>query len=109
MKNNKCTIRPPYKNFTFGEGWCEEFKPKDASPLTQATESRRYAHGDIECIDAIKAALSPEEWRGFVKGNVLKYVWREAYKGGDCDLRKAADYLGRYLGKGGNVEPVEEG
>lgn len=74
----------------------------------QATESRRYAHGPIECIDAVKAALSPEEWRGFVKGNVLKYVWREAYKGGDCDLEKALDYLGRYLGKGGCVEPVEE-
>lgn len=74
----------------------------------QDTESRRYTHGPIECIDAIKAALSPEEWRGFVKGNVLKYVWREAYKGGDCDLRKAADYLGRYYGKGGCVEPVEE-
>ena len=69
---------------------------------------RRYAHGPIECIDAVKSALSPEEWRGFVKGNVLKYVWREAYKGGDCDLRKAADYLGRYLKKGEADEPVEE-
>lgn len=43
-----------------------------------------------------------------MKGNVIKYIWREAYKGGDCDLRKAADYLGRYLEKGGRVEPVEE-
>lgn len=74
----------------------------------QAADSRRYAHGDIECIDAIKAALSPGEWRGFIKGNVLKYVWREAYKGGDCDLRKALDYLERCIKKGGCVEPVEE-
>ena len=87
----------------------ESSSKTDASPSnrTKLPESR-YAHGPIECIDAIKAALSPEEWRGFVKGNVLKYVWREAYKGGDCDLSKAADYLGRYLGKGGCVEPVEE-
>lgn len=69
---------------------------------------RRYAHGSVECIDAIKAALSPEEWRGFVKGNVLKYVWREAYKGGDCDLEKARDYLGRYLEKGAADEPMEK-
>lgn len=68
----------------------------------------RYAHGPVECIDAIKAALSPEEWRGFVKGNVLKYVWREQYKGGDCDLEKARDYLARYLKKGAADEPVEE-
>ena len=81
----------------------------DASPSNRTKfPERRYAHGPIECIDAIKAALSPEEWRGFVKGNVLKYVWREAYKGGDCDLRKATDYLGRYLGKGAAGEPVEE-
>ena len=74
----------------------------------QAAESRRRPHGPIECIDAVKAALSPEEWRGFVKGNALKYVWREAYKGGDCDLEKARDYLARYLEKGGgDGEPVE--
>lgn len=49
-----------------------------------------------------------QRMRGFVKGNVLKYVWREAYKGGDCDLRKAADYLGRYFGEGGEGETVAE-
>lgn len=77
-------------------------KPHPAAP------ERRYAHGSVECIDAIKAALSPEEWRGFVKGNVLKYVWREAYKGGDCDLEKARDYLARYLKKEAADEPVEK-
>lgn len=69
---------------------------------------RRCAHGPVGCIDAVEAALSPEEWRGFVKGNVLKYVWREACEGGDRDLRKAAGYLARYLGKGEGDEPVEE-
>lgn len=54
----------------------------------------RYRHGDVECIDAIRAALTPEEFRGFCKGNVLKYVWRERHKGGDCDLDKARDYVG---------------
>ena len=53
----------------------------------------RYLHGDIECIDAIRAALSPEEFRGFCKGNVIKYVWREKYKGAREDLHKASDYL----------------
>lgn len=87
-------------------------KPVDIEEVKRSIRTkspeRRYAHGPVECIDAIKSALTPEEWRGFVKGNVLKYVWREAYKGGDCDLRKAADYLGRYFGKGGEVETVAE-
>lgn len=52
-----------------------------------------YCAGDIECLDAIQAMLTPEEFRGFVKGNVVKYAWRERLKGGDQDLRKAANYL----------------
>jgi Protein of unknwon function (DUF3310) len=53
-----------------------------------------YCKGDIECIDAIRAALTPEEFRGYCKGNMLKYVWRERHKAGDQDLAKAATYLG---------------
>ena len=53
--------------------------------------------GEIECIDAIRAALTPEEFRGFCKGNVMKYIWRERRKGGDCDLAKALDYIGYLL------------
>lgn len=49
----------------------------------------------IECIDAIEAALTPEEFRGFCKGNALKYTWREKHKGRDQDLAKAAWYLNR--------------
>lgn len=54
-----------------------------------------YTHGDIECIDAIRAALTPEEFRGYLKGNVIKYVWRERHKGGDESLDKARWYLER--------------
>ena len=52
-----------------------------------------YNNGQIECIDAIKAALTDEEFRGFCKGNVLKYTWRERHKGGNESLKKAAWYL----------------
>lgn len=68
--------------------------------LLEDREQNRYRHGDIECIDAIRAALSPEEFRGFCKGNVLKYVWREAFKGGDVDIKKACAYI-RYMLEGG--------
>lgn len=55
--------------------------------------AERYTHGGVECIDAIRAALTVEEFRGFCKGNIIKYVWRERYKGCNEDLRKAKDYL----------------
>lgn len=54
-----------------------------------------YTGGSIECIDAIRAALTPEEFRGFCKGNVIKYTWRERIKGGDESLKKAEWYLKR--------------
>ena len=54
--------------------------------------SDHYRHGDIECIDAIRAALTPEEFRGFCKGNIIKYAWRERAKGGDQDLIKLQNY-----------------
>jgi len=48
----------------------------------------------IECITAIEATLTPEEFRGFLKGNCLKYLWRESKKGqGKTDLAKSAWYL----------------
>lgn len=54
-----------------------------------------YVNGDIECIDAIKSALTEEEFRGFVKGSALAYIWREKHKGGNQDIHKAMWYLGK--------------
>ena len=56
--------------------------------------NEHYNMGDIECIDAIRSALSPCEFQGFCKGNVMKYLWRERHKGQLEDLNKALDYLG---------------
>lgn len=56
-----------------------------------------YTQGAVECIQAIQAALTAEEFRGYLKGNALKYLWRERHKGGGQDLQKAAWYLRRLL------------
>jgi len=52
-----------------------------------------YTDGDVEFIDAVRAALGAEGFRAFCRGNALKYVWRSLLKGGDEDLRKAITYL----------------
>ena len=52
-----------------------------------------YTQGDIECIDAIKASMSKEAFRGFLQGNAMKYLWRHRYKGNEIlDLKKAQWY-----------------
>jgi len=56
-----------------------------------------YAIGSIECIDAIEAQLSTEEFRGYLKGNVIKYLWREKHKGGIESLKKAKWYLNKII------------
>lgn len=56
-----------------------------------------YASGKVECIEAIEAALTPEEYAGYIKGNLIKYIWRERMKGGVQSLQKAQWYLTRYL------------
>lgn len=56
-----------------------------------------HYQGDIETIDYIKDKLTDEEFRGFVKGNVLKYVSREGLKNGDEDLKKSDWYLNELI------------
>ena len=56
-----------------------------------------YTHSGIECIAAIKAAPTTDEWRGLLKGQVLKYIWRERHKGGKGDCEKAKWYLDRLV------------
>jgi hypothetical protein len=54
-----------------------------------------YNFGHIECIEAIEAALTPEEFRGYCKGNAMKYIWRERLRGQTESLEKASWYLNR--------------
>ena len=58
-----------------------------------------YNSGDVECIDGIEAALSKEEFEGYLHGNIIKYVWRFKYKGGVKDLQKAEWYLKKLMGQ----------
>lgn len=53
-----------------------------------------YTHGDVECIDGIRAALGNEGFKAHCAGCVIKYVWRYQHKGGLKDILKAAEYLG---------------
>lgn len=57
-----------------------------------------YNTGAIECIDGIKESMNGEEFKGYLKGNVIKYVWRYKNKGKPIeDLRKARWYLEKLI------------
>jgi len=56
-----------------------------------------YNDFGIECIDAIEAATG-SEFKAYLQGNILKYLWRYKYKGKPLeDLQKAEWYLSRLI------------
>ncbi len=53
-----------------------------------------YARANIELIDYIEAQLSREAYRGYLWGNIQKYLSRYEHKGTPLDdLHKAKTYL----------------
>ena len=56
-----------------------------------------YMGSGIECIHAIKAAMSTDEFLGYLRGNSIKYLWRYREKGGLEDLRKSQWYMARLI------------
>jgi phosphate starvation-inducible protein PhoH len=49
--------------------------------------------GAVECIDYIEDFLNDDEYIGYLRGNVAKYLHRWRYKNGIEDLNKAQWYL----------------
>ena len=55
-----------------------------------------YNTGNIECIEAIEESMSSVAYKGYLKGNSMKYLWRYDYKGKQVeDLQKCQWYLAR--------------
>lgn len=62
---------------------------------------RRAAHynqGSIECITVLESALESEGYAAFLRGQVIKYMWRAPHKNAAAqDAEKAAYYLDRLV------------
>jgi hypothetical protein len=64
----------------------------------EVEQPAHYNTGSIEAIEAIKASMDPVMFEGYLKGQVLKYLWRYDYKGKPIqDLLKAQWYLTRLI------------
>lgn len=61
-----------------------------------------YNRGGVECIDAIRAQLTPEEWQGYLRGQIAKYNWR---LGAKDDPQREAGKLLFYAKLLANVDP----
>lgn len=74
---------------------------KEETPVIQPDTVNHPPHyvdgGGIECIEAIESQLTNDEYRGYLKGNIVKYIWRERMKGSTESLKKARWYLDRLI------------
>ena len=76
--------------------WDREVEEKEEKEMQNdnVNHPSHYTQGGIECYKAIEASMTPEAYKGYLKGNVLKYVWRYEKKGSKIEnLRKAEWYL----------------
>jgi len=80
-------------------GICAEYKegqpPIDAECPSKDPKSRYYDQGGIEVFDVIRAKLTPEQWRGYLLGNLIKYGCRANWKG---DFERDAEKMKFYAG-----------
>lgn len=60
-----------------------------------------HYQGSIECIEAIEASMTPESFRGYLRGNAIKYLWRSGRKGSRVDwitdLKKTVWYINKFI------------
>jgi hypothetical protein len=57
-------------------------------------DGNHYKNMPIQPWTVMEAVLTPEEFRGFLKGNLIKYSLRAGHKGAaEVDAEKAKHYL----------------
>lgn len=57
------------------------------------SKQKHYTKNGIQPIDYMYKTMSAEEFRGYLRGNIQKYLDRYRYKDGVKDLEKAKVYL----------------
>ena len=104
---NPATLQK-FRLFLIQEG--AQAAPK-LSKEKQVAAPEHYRQGSIECIDAIRESMTPYDFAGYCKGNVIKYTWR-AHNHNEVPLvhlNKAADYLRWWIETEAQIAEVGDG
>jgi hypothetical protein len=62
------------------------------NPNEMQVGGSHYKDMPVQPWEVMEAVLTPEEFRGFLKGNVIKYSMRAGRKEGSDDAGKAMHY-----------------
>lgn len=87
-----------YEDFIIYHPMTQEIRSK----LSRATNDEQkdnvnhpnhYNSYSREVIDTLQGSMTPDEFKGYLKGNIMKYVTRYQFKNGVEDLKKAKWYI----------------
>jgi len=85
---------PAIEKKTGLEAWMKAAHEEAEEIMDSVNRPSHYNTGNIECIEAIEESMSSHAFKGYLKGNCMKYLWRYEYKGKQVqDLQKAGWYL----------------
>lgn len=80
LKNTKCVTLP------------------EPCKVDMVNQPNHYTFGGIETIDFLEAKLGVDGFRGWLKGNILKYMARATVKGNELeDYKKAQFYINKLV------------
>lgn len=78
------------------------FEPEEPQPDYSAVQPSHYAQGaggaNFDVIEALYQVLPWEQFKGYMKGNIIKYTVRYDAKNGTEDVEKSAEYTRRLQG-----------
>lgn len=83
-------------NFKIGE-YAAEYEPMVVKATEKVNHPSHYNFNKKETIDIIDDFCTDEEFIGFLKGNILKYIHRYSHKNGLEDLNKAKWYIEKLI------------
>jgi hypothetical protein len=81
-----------------------------AEKIADVRHPDHYKSQAVEPIEYMMMCMSPDEFRGFLRGNALKYLSRADKKNGKDDYAKALVYV-RWLDeycRTGRITPLRE-
>jgi len=76
---------------------CDELDEWTPNKPDTVNRPEHYADRQIETIDYIRDNMTAEQFKGYLEGNIIKYISRYKKKNGLQDLLKAQWYLKKLI------------
>lgn len=62
-------------------------------PIAGSPDEAAHYHGAVEPIELMQSILTPDEFKGFLKGNAIKYAFRAGRKAGEPAYKDKTKFL----------------